>query len=104
MMRKVGTALGPTINPGLLTVTERPRYGGYRRRTAAYLSHPSEPTGPAVASIEIEPSAVVATSAGRARRVFANRLQPVKITAGGTSRSKDTCSGSLSGAYHQEDL
>jgi hypothetical protein len=31
-MRKVGTALGPTINPGLLTVTERPRYGGYRRR------------------------------------------------------------------------
>jgi hypothetical protein len=32
MMRKIGTALGPTINPGLLTVTERLRYGGYRRR------------------------------------------------------------------------
>ena len=32
MMRKIGTALGITINPGLLTVAELLRYGGYRRR------------------------------------------------------------------------
>jgi hypothetical protein len=31
MMRKIGSALGPTINPGSLTVAERLRYGGYRR-------------------------------------------------------------------------
>jgi hypothetical protein len=32
MMRQIGTALGPTINPGLLTVAERLRYGSYGRR------------------------------------------------------------------------
>jgi hypothetical protein len=31
-MMRTGIALGPTINPGLLTVAERLRYRGYRRR------------------------------------------------------------------------
>lgn len=107
-MRKIGTALGPTINPGLLTI-ERLRYGGYRRReeinaavlalakgadqrdraslilagnlsVGSHLSHPSEL--PAVARIEIE----LPRETFRSARLWCacGRLQPVKINAEGT--------------------
>jgi hypothetical protein len=45
MMHKIRTAVGPTINPGLLTIAERLRYGGYRRRkeiNAAVLALPKD--------------------------------------------------------------
>jgi hypothetical protein len=45
-MRKIESALGPTINPGLLGVAERLRYGSYRRReevNAAVLALAKDP-------------------------------------------------------------